>query len=138
VIADFGEPGVDPRQGFDPELTRFANQALTDATRAMRQVDCFGVGVDFAANQAFFTRNGGLVGAVKLDDTERVGDVEAQQFHVAFHLRLPGQSARINCGAGRFIFDLEEFASQPPPPPKLDLSAELTDIHPHDHLWNPN
>merc|ERR1712094_140464 len=85
----------------------------------MGQADCIGVGVDFAANQAFFTRNGGLVGAVKLGETEDASD----DFYVAFALHRPGDSALLNCGAGRFIFDLETFASQAPPTATVDLSA---------------
>ena len=51
-------------------------------------------------------------------------DDDGAPFYVAFALHRPGDSALLNCGAGRFIFDLEAFASQPAPAPTVDLSTQ--------------
>ena len=88
----------------------------TPGRRWPRQPDVVGVGIERGADgyeQAFFTKNGALVGTVPLPGRYRLGF--AQRFF-AFALDSRGDYASVNGGSSRFLFDLEAYSQQPPHP----------------------
>jgi len=97
-----------PAFGLDPELV-----VPNDATHAPRRADVIGVGIDAggvtgeASRTAFFTKNGALVGSVRLPP---------EHFeYLAFALHRLGDKASLNLGTCRFLFDVEAYSQEPPP-----------------------
>ena len=100
-----------PTFGFDP--ARVYRNAGPDVPR---RPDVVGVGVERGSDgreQAFFTKNAALVGAVPL--LEGPDDVVVHRFF-AFALDAVGDYASVNGGSARFRFDLEAYSQQPPHP----------------------
>ena len=98
--------------GFDP--ARVYRNAGSDVPR---QPDVVGVGVERGSDgreQAFFTKNAALVGAVPLPDGPKNGRVVRRFF--AFALDAEHDYASVNGGSARFLFDLEAYSQQPPHP----------------------
>lgn len=111
-----------PTFGFDPE--RVYRNAGPDVPR---QPDVVGVGVERGSDgreQAFFTKNAALVGAVPLPFLP--GRVVHRFF--AFALDAEHDYASVNGGSARFLFDLEAYSQQPPHPltyPRHDRCPEV-------------
>ena len=98
--------------GFDP--ARVYRNAGPDVPR---RPDVVGVGVERGSDgheQAFFTKNAALVGAVPLPDGPKNGRVVRRFF--AFALDAEHDYASVNGGSARFYFDLEAYSQQPPHP----------------------
>ena len=98
--------------GFDP--ARVYRNAGLDVPR---RPDVVGVGVERGSDgheQAFFTKNAALVGAVPLPDGPKNGRVVRRFF--AFALDAEHDYASVNGGSARFRFDLEAYSQQPPHP----------------------
>ena len=101
-----------PTFGFDP-----ARVYRNAGPEVPRQPDVVGVGVERGSDgreQAFFTKNAALVGAVPLPDGPKNGRVVHRFF--AFALDAEHDYASVNGGSARFRFDLEAYSQQPPHP----------------------
>uniref|UniRef100_A0A7S4SSI8 SPRY domain-containing protein n=1 Tax=Alexandrium monilatum TaxID=311494 RepID=A0A7S4SSI8_9DINO len=115
-----------PTFGLDPELV-----VPNDRTNAPRKADVVGVGIDFgdaggsehpraegeagdATRTAFFTKNGALVGSVKVACTMRF---------LAFALHRRGDRASVNMGTCRFLFDIEAYSQEPQPASTLGKAS---------------
>lgn len=113
----FGGRRFGPSFGLDPELV-----VANDRTHAPRKADVIGVGIEFGAagnaeakdrgasggRTVFFTKNGALVGSVK--------GAHRDMSYLAFALHRFGDSASVNVGTCRFLFDIEAYSQMPPPP----------------------
>ncbi len=101
-----------PTFGFDP-----ARVYRNAGPEVPRQPDVVGVGVERGSDgreQAFFTKNAALVGAVPLDGPSSSTYRPCRFF--AFALDAEGDEASVNGGSARFRFDLEAYSQQPPHP----------------------
>lgn len=109
-----GSLGFGPSFGLDPQVV-----VSNDNNHAPRHADVIGVGIDFAQegeeapSTAFFTKNGKFIGSVVLPSEDMV--------HFAFALHRPGDTASLNVGTCRFLFDVEAYSQEPKPAGAVDL-----------------
>ncbi|KAF7306438.1 Ran-binding protein [Mycena indigotica] len=68
--------------------------------------DTIGCGIDFSANQAFFTKNGSFIGTVFKD----VG--KTMDLYPSIGLRHSGEAIRVNFGQDKFHFEIDFYVQQ--------------------------
>ncbi|KAJ7071552.1 SPRY-domain-containing protein [Mycena amicta] len=84
--------------------------------------DTIGCGIDFSANQAFFTKNGAFIGLIFFFASMpffyiRIGTVfkdvgKTIDLYPSIGLRHSGEAVRVNFGQDKFRFDIEFYVQQ--------------------------